>query len=80
MPFYEYRCHDCGQVFPLLQKRDAARSGYACPSCEGARTERVFSVFASAVAGKSAAETGCAMAGGPAACSHAGSCGCGHRH
>jgi putative FmdB family regulatory protein len=79
MPFFEYKCADCGQVFTLLQKRDAPRAGYACPSCEGAETERVFSTFASAVKGDSL------MAACPAgvprgSCSHAGSCGCGHAH
>ncbi len=51
MPFFEYKCAACEKVFTLLQKRDAERSGYACPVCDSKQTERVFSTFATAVAG-----------------------------
>lgn len=46
MPFYEYRCADCGEVFTLLQQRTAAREGHECPQCHSTRTARVFSTFA----------------------------------
>ncbi|MBI2297826.1 MAG: zinc ribbon domain-containing protein [Armatimonadetes bacterium] len=47
MPFYEYKCGGCGEVFTLLQKRDAKREGYACPDCGASETRRVMSTFAS---------------------------------
>jgi putative FmdB family regulatory protein len=78
MPFYEYKCDDCGKVFTLLQSRSAERSGFSCPKCSGTQTERVFSTFASSVAGKSAADY--CPTNRRVGCSHAGSCGCGHPH
>ena len=45
MPFYEYKCDDCGEVFTMLQKRDAAREGHKCPECSGENTKRVLSTF-----------------------------------
>lgn len=73
MPFFEYKCADCEKVFTLLQKRDAERTGYACPACESTKTERVFSTFATNRGGKS--EVACGMpAGGGHCCGP--SCGC----
>jgi len=78
MPFFEYKCADCGHTFTMLQARDAAREGHVCPSCSGHETARVFSTFASAVKGNSAAVS-CPSAP-PGGCRHAGSCGCGRPH
>ncbi len=72
MPFYEYKCAECDKVFSLLQKRDAERSGYACPACGSKQTERVFSTFATASKGEAVA----APSGGGHCCGA--SCGCRH--
>jgi putative FmdB family regulatory protein len=77
MPFYEYKCSDCGELFTLLQKRDAERTGYPCPKCEGEQTERVFSTFASAVANTTSAACYSGGSGGGGHCCN-GSCGCRH--
>jgi len=76
MPFYEYKCASCENVFTLLQKRDAARSGHECPGCGSQTTERILSVFASAVADSKS--EGCPLP--KAARSHCcgSGCGCGH--
>lgn len=46
MPFFEYKCADCGAVFERLQSRDAPREGYECPQCGGTNTQRIISLFA----------------------------------
>lgn len=73
MPFYEYKCAECDRVFSLLQKRDAERTGYACPACGSTETERVFSTFATASKGSEAVA---APSGGGHCCGA--SCGCRH--
>ncbi|MCC7494821.1 MAG: zinc ribbon domain-containing protein [Fimbriimonadaceae bacterium] len=73
MPFFEYKCAGCEQVFTLLQKRDAERSGHECPECGSHETERVFSTFAAAVAGPKSSSSAPAAAGhgcGAGCCCH----------
>jgi putative FmdB family regulatory protein len=42
MPFYDYRCPNCGHRFEVLQKiGDPAPS--ACPACNGGEPERQLS-------------------------------------
>lgn len=52
MPFFEYKCSACDNLFTLLQKRTAGREGHACPRCGSTRTARVWSVFAAQTAGE----------------------------
>ena len=47
MPIYEYRCKDCGQEFPLLQKISATAEEVTCKKCESGNVERLLSTFAS---------------------------------
>ncbi len=47
MPIYEYRCNECGHVFPRLQRIGATSEGVTCPKCESSNVERVVSAFAS---------------------------------
>lgn len=46
MPFFEYQCATCDNVFTLLQPRTAEREGHACPACESTATSRILSTFA----------------------------------
>ncbi len=64
MPFFEYKCDDCDELFTLLQKRDAPREGHACPECGGTKTARVFSVFAAQTAQPSKVPAGACCQGG----------------
>lgn len=74
MPFYEYRCGECGHVFTLLQKRDAPREGYECPECGKPETARILSTFAAH--GDKDPMPVAAGGGGGHCCG--GSCACGH--
>jgi len=44
MPYYEYRCADCGEVFEVLQKIGADNQGLSCPVCGGLPCEKLMSV------------------------------------
>ncbi len=33
MPFYEYACSACGEIFEVLQKLGASAEGVRCPKC-----------------------------------------------
>lgn len=46
MPMYEYKCHDCDEVFERLLSQSAPREGVTCPTCGSQRTKRMFSAFA----------------------------------
>lgn len=71
MPLYEYRCADCKTSFEKLTSRDLADS-VACPACEGSRSKRLISVFASFT---QTSDGGVVSTGGGCACG--GACGCG---
>jgi putative FmdB family regulatory protein len=43
LPFYEYVCKKCGEVFSRLQKMTAAQGETACPKCGGNEAERLIS-------------------------------------
>ena len=47
MPVYEYRCTSCKHVFDVLQRIGQDGSELECPSCGGAKPEKLFSAFAS---------------------------------
>ncbi len=38
MPFYEYRCNDCGTEFEMLMRFSEADRRPECPSCESPKT------------------------------------------
>lgn len=43
MPVYEYSCQDCGKRFEVTRAVTAAAGEIRCPSCGGAKLERVYS-------------------------------------
>lgn len=46
MPIYEFYCSDCRRKFELLTSYAASVAGARCPTCEGQRVRKLFSVFA----------------------------------
>ncbi len=46
MPFYEYRCTECGVQFEELQPVGATNDEVECPECGAAKPIRVLSGFA----------------------------------
>jgi putative FmdB family regulatory protein len=72
MPIFEYRCDQCGSQFELLVRSDTV---IACPSCEGRRVSKLFSVPARPAG--SAAVADYSSLGPPAGgCCGGGGCGC----
>jgi putative FmdB family regulatory protein len=55
MPFYEYQCEQCGQLFEELVRSMTATPKVACPSCGSKKTVQQLSVFS---AQKAAAPSG----------------------
>jgi putative FmdB family regulatory protein len=45
MPFYDYRCEDCGHEFEE-QRPVAARDEAECPGCRGRRVRRLVRAVA----------------------------------
>lgn len=45
MPFYEYKCQDCGHKFEELRKMSEMDDGIACPKCGSNNTKRELSAF-----------------------------------
>ena len=41
MPFYDYRCEDCGQEFETFRPIDR-RDQAECPECKSAKTKRLL--------------------------------------
>lgn len=58
MPFYEYRCRQCGHEFELMRSMKDRDQPLPCPRCESVATERKLSTFAPASAGTAAAPCG----------------------
>ena len=56
MPIYEYQCKACGLKFEELRSSKENSQLTSCRSC-GSETERIFSVFSSAIVGGSPGET-----------------------
>jgi len=46
MPIFEYRCHECQEVFETLQLSREAAEDTECPGCGSERTEKLVSAFA----------------------------------
>ncbi|AWB09825.1 MAG TPA: zinc ribbon domain-containing protein [Thermodesulfobium narugense] len=43
MPFYEYKCCDCNNVFTLLRSVDKKDDATNCPKCGSPNVKRVIS-------------------------------------
>ena len=56
MPFYEYLCHDCHEIFEVLQPIRAGGKDVECPKCGIIGCEKLMS--ASANQGASGGVTG----------------------
>jgi putative FmdB family regulatory protein len=83
MPIYEYYCSDCRRKFEKMSSF-AASSGVACPTCQGERVRKLFSVFARSGRGDSSDaddytldDYGADSDGGYGGCSCGGACSCG---
>lgn len=59
MPFFEYFCEDCGEIFEKLLPRREADGVQTCPRCGSEHIRRVLSTFA---VKKSGTQAGCAAA------------------
>lgn len=46
MPLYEFRCRVCGERFERLVRGGDNLDEVACPNCQQAEVERLFSTFA----------------------------------
>ena len=55
MPLYEYGCQKCGRRFEVLQRVGADNTGVTCPACGASEVGKLFSTFASTVAGSTSA-------------------------
>jgi putative FmdB family regulatory protein len=44
MPFYDYKCKDCGKVFEI-EKGMNEKVHPKCPLCKSSKTARKFNVF-----------------------------------
>ncbi len=66
MPFYEFRCTQCGAEFEMMLRFSESDRRPACPKCESEQTQKKLSAIASFVSGSSGASGGssCAPSGG----------------
>ena len=64
MPFYEYRCEDCGQEFEKRMRFDQSEEIPPCPQCESSHTKKKLSLFASGSNSGSTAASSCGSGGG----------------
>ncbi|HHY92649.1 MAG TPA: zinc ribbon domain-containing protein [Firmicutes bacterium] len=46
MPYYEYRCRDCGERFEVRAPMSAKPAHPVCNRCHGTNTQPVYSTFA----------------------------------
>jgi putative FmdB family regulatory protein len=66
MPLYAFRCQNCAQEFETLARFEETPE---CPSCGGARVERLLSLIAKPAAGGEVGEShGCGAMSGGAPC------------
>ena len=47
MPFYEYRCTECGAEFEKMMRFSEADQLPACPQCQSGQTRKKLSTVAS---------------------------------
>ncbi|BCV25066.1 zinc ribbon domain-containing protein [Gelria sp. Kuro-4] len=65
MPYYEYRCRDCGQRFEVRAPMNAKPEHPACSHCHRTNTQPVYSTFAIGGAGAKGSSSGsCATCSG----------------
>jgi putative FmdB family regulatory protein len=69
MPLFEYVCEKCSATFTLLQKAEVRPGETVCPKCGAQHVQKIFSTFASKIAGRAE------PSGGGHSCPPAG-CGC----
>ncbi|MEI8133318.1 MAG: zinc ribbon domain-containing protein [Leptolinea sp.] len=43
MPFYEYRCNECGEAFEKMLRFSEADQLPVCPKCESSNTQKKLS-------------------------------------
>lgn len=53
MPFYEYRCNECGEAFEMMMRFSESDRIPACPKCESQNTQKKLSRVASFGTGSS---------------------------
>ena len=53
MPFYEYRCKDCGEKFDVFVRSMSGDYEVECPKCQSKRCGKNISLFGTASAGSS---------------------------
>ncbi|NLT73531.1 MAG: zinc ribbon domain-containing protein [Chloroflexi bacterium] len=65
MPFYEYRCQQCGHLFEQYVRSLFSSATEACPKCGSTESKRVVSrLGAYSRSGSAASAGGCAPSGG----------------
>ncbi len=68
MPYYEYRCNECGEAFEMMLRFSEADRIPVCPKCESPNTQkklsRVVSFGAAASGGSSSSASNCGSSGG----------------
>jgi putative FmdB family regulatory protein len=47
MPFYEYRCTECGVEFEMMLRFSESDRRPACPKCQSSQTQKKLSAVAS---------------------------------
>jgi putative FmdB family regulatory protein len=58
MPFYEYRCTECGAEFELMLRFSESDRRPACPKCQSAETQKKLSTVISLSATNSGSYSG----------------------
>lgn len=67
MPFYEYRCNECGEAFEKMLRFSESAINPACPKCESQNTQKKLSKVAAlgnATSGSTSSGSNCAPRGG----------------
>lgn len=75
MPFYSFRCEDCGTTFDVRASIEAKESGLRpeCPDCHAQNVRQV--ITAGLLVGESGKSGQSPVAIGPACCPGSGCCG-----
>ncbi len=66
MPFYEYRCTECGAEFEMMLRFSESDRRPACPKCESPQTQKKLSTVASFGAASSGSSGSSSASCGPA--------------
>ncbi len=81
MPMYDFYCSDCRERFEVFTSYAASAGGVSCPSCQGSRVRKLFSVFATSGRGSGASADGfgdyAEDSGSGGGCACGGACSCG---